>query len=145
MVVIGKDKKEKMKYCHFCGDALREKSRYCKNCGAFLKTPDEFSVEEESGKFCQTCGSSTVKQYCPQCGTYAKDVSIKVKSKVRIVDGPDAFGNNRSLKELFASVFSAKEDWKTTLLNAGVFAVMLTFLLGVIVFLANAGIVNNVD
>lgn len=146
-----------MRYCQNCGDAIRENSRYCKSCGTFLQSPDKFFVEEESGKFCQKCGAAIVKQYCPQCGSYAKKVNIKTnglnmgkfignvgnqnkgkKTGVTIQKG------DGSVTDLFASAFSVKEDLKITALNAGLFAIMLTFLLGVLVFIINAGMVSKI-
>ena len=145
-----------MNFCQNCGDAIGEKSRYCKSCGNFLKPMEKFSIEEGSAKFCNQCGAAVGKQYCPSCGSYGKKIKLKIgglnmgkllgtvatqnKSKKTWngTQGTKKEENVSSVKELFTSLFSIQEDMKVTALNAGLFAIMLTFIIGAIVFITRS-------
>ena len=151
-----------MNFCQNCGDSIGEKSRYCKSCGTFLKPMEKFSIEEGSAKFCNQCGAAVGKQYCPSCGSYGKKIKLKTgglnmgkllgtvatqnKSKKTWngTQGTKKEENVSSVKELFTSLFSIQEDMKVTALNAGLFAIMLTFIIGAIVFITNASIISTI-
>lgn len=142
-----------MNYCQNCGDTVGEKSRYCKSCGSFLKPVEKFSLEEENRNFCQHCGAAMGKQYCPSCGSYGKNVKLKTsglnvgklfggKNPKKMTQNTGEKGKNGSIKELFIDFFTGREDWKNNAINAGLFALMLAFLLGVLVFAINAGVIQ---
>ena len=148
-----------MNFCQNCGDAIGEKSRYCKSCGNFLKPMEKFSIEEGSAKFCNHCGGAVGKQYCPSCGSYGKEIKLKtgglnMGKLFGTVPAPNKQTNGamrikkeenaNSVKALFTSLFSIQEDLKVTALNAGLFAIMLTFIIGAIVFVTNASIINEI-
>lgn len=55
---------------------IGEKSRYCPQCGSLIEKYEKFSVDEETVKFCSGCGAPVHKNYCGNCGTYAKMTSL---------------------------------------------------------------------
>lgn len=145
-----------MNYCQNCGDAVGEKSRYCKKCGSFLKSIEKFSLEEKDRKFCQNCGSAMGNRYCPACGSFGKDVKLKssvlnvgkffkgTDNSNKTIPMPTQTGKieSKNIKDLFSSLFHFKENLTVNLVNAGIFALMLSFLLGIIVFACNEAIVQ---
>lgn len=145
-----------MNYCQNCGDAVGEKSRYCKSCGSFLKPIEKFSLEEEDRKFCQHCGSAMGKRYCPSCGSYGRNIKLKTSvlnvgklfgggNTKKTIQNAGEQGKVGSIKELFTDLFIVREDWKSNVVNAGLFALMLAFLLGVLVFAINQGLIQSIS
>lgn len=135
-----------MNFCSNCGTTIGEKSRYCSNCGSFLKPVEKFSLDENTSKFCNDCGSAIVKQYCPACGRYGKEIKLKTsglnmgKLFGSVGTMPNMQQNwntnkkpNRTsqqqqtgyVKVLFSSLLSPKEDLKSSAWNAGLFAIIL--------------------
>lgn len=111
-----------MNFCEKCGTSIGDRSRYCPQCGCLLEKYEKFSVEEEMGKFCGSCGATVQKSYCGNCGTYAPIISLKEESTV---------GKNFLNKMQKASGSESKKNSRITLPKISIkwFSLFLVFLM----------------